>query len=138
MKLASLLLVIIIFVLSVSAGGEEKYGKSKVKVPPGMALKKIGDVNLLYPKDAKVDSSKDGFVYVEEEDQYSAKKFLKINNRLNELRQKQKAIEAETDLLKKRIERLEGMLAAVEEAPVEEATEGEEEVIEDSITDEYE
>lgn len=80
--------------------GNKDYVLSKegLKIPVGMEIKKVGDANILVPQGGKI--RKVGDLLVRESiDEYAAREFMMMRERLNH-------IEKEQDIIKKEIEEL--------------------------------
>ena len=73
--------------------------------PPGMELIKIGKTNVLAPKGARINKVA-GFQTIEATDQYAARKFMEVENRL-------KAIEANQRKLLKTVMQINQILKRI-------------------------
>lgn len=77
-------------------------------IPAGMELIKVGQTNIVIPKDMKIRRGGGGLVVLESADEYVARKIFDMETRL-------KTIEAETKELKKEFEELKEGLKKIEE-----------------------
>ena len=107
------LLAFTFFAASIYA--EEGKKKGQIEVPAGMKLEKIGDVNLLVPKDGVLNKKRDGLIFVEEEEAYFARKFLEAEERFKKVEASVSELEAKIKGLENRIGELEDNLPAEEE-----------------------
>lgn len=72
------------------------------KIPAGMELKKVGDANILIPKGGKLRKAGD-LLIMEGADEYAAREFMEVNERLNNIEKEQEIIKKEIEELKKTI-----------------------------------
>ncbi|MFC1509595.1 hypothetical protein ACFL60_07930 [Candidatus Omnitrophota bacterium] len=80
--------------------------EGKFKIPPGMELRKIGDLRVLIPKGGKIFKAGDALV-VETSGEYAAREFSEIEGRFNKIETEQKALKEEIEYLKETIKRIE-------------------------------
>lgn len=83
-KCTIIIFIIILFSTITFASAGEYDTESKVNIPPGMELKKSGDVNVLIPKGATLQKVSDLFV-IESASEYSARKFEEMESRMNKI-----------------------------------------------------
>lgn len=76
------------------------YAEEKVKeVPEGMRIEKIGDLEVLMPKDAKL--TKKGDVFVQEtNEEYMARKFHELDERLKKIEEELTEMRKDLQILK--------------------------------------
>ncbi len=76
-------------------------GGEKGSVPPGMKKEKVGDLQILVPKDAEVKRmGKGGLVQVEKSEEYLARKLAELEERLVKMEKAQEAMNKDMDKLK--------------------------------------
>ena len=91
------------FCSPVTCAGED----SEEWPPPGMKIEKVGDLNIVVPKDAEVErTGKGGLIKVEKSEEYLARKLLGMEERFDELEAVQKELIKEIELLKEEVDKL--------------------------------
>ncbi len=79
--------------------------RNDASVPPGMEARKVNnDLTVLVPKGAKMYETNKSTFTEESSDEYSSRKFLGIDNRLNKLEEENKKLREDVEQLKSRIE----------------------------------
>ncbi|MBL7156768.1 MAG: hypothetical protein ISS92_01255 [Candidatus Omnitrophica bacterium] len=106
MKSVKVFILILAFFFSATlAFTQEAKREPGVKIPPGMEIRKVGDVNILMPKGAKMDK-RGGVILLENTDQYAAQKFLEVENRLIEIEAEQRMLKNEVKNLKNSLDEI--------------------------------
>ncbi len=98
-----MILILLFSAVFVIAGEEE----GKVKIPEGMELIKSGTVNILVPKGAKVTKAR-GMVIVEDIGAYTGRRFMEMQERLEEIEAKEEELGKEVEQLKKALDEIKG------------------------------
>jgi hypothetical protein len=100
MKRINLFLLIFIFSSSFLFVHAQEEGEEKIKPPPGMEIRKVGNFNLMIPEGAEV-RQKGNLLIVESTAEYAARKFLEVEQRLAQIEKKEEKLDKEVEELKK-------------------------------------
>lgn len=100
----TIFLIFYAFKVSAEESENEDYTLTEegFKIPAGMELKKVGDANILIPKGGKIRKAGDQLI-MESADEYAAREFFKIKERLGNIEKEQEDIRREIEELKKNI-----------------------------------
>ena len=85
---------------------QEHKSDGNIEIPPGMEIKKEGDVNLLIPEGAKLIKKTAELTLIEGTDEYASRKFIEIESRFDKIEAEQKALKKEIKRLQKDIEEI--------------------------------
>lgn len=76
-------------------------------LPPGMKIEKVGDLQIVVPKDAEVSrTGKGGLIKVEKSEEYLARKLLGMEERFDKLEAAHEALKKDVELLKEALDKL--------------------------------
>jgi hypothetical protein len=101
------LLFFVFFTSTMYIYAQEDKLDDKIQTPPGMEIKKVGDLNIVVPRGAEVRrTEKVGLIFVESTDQYVSRQLLEMEDRFAKIEAEQEELKKEIELLKEAIDQL--------------------------------
>jgi len=97
-------LLVLIFILTITFiyAQEDEY-----EAPPGMEIKKVGNLKLVVPKGAKVEEAGGGgLLMMESTSEYASRKFLEMEERFEKIEKYQEELKKEIEQLKEAVSKL--------------------------------
>ena len=103
MKITKLFLLLGVFVFTtMCAYGYDSEKETGLKVPAGMEIKKVGNVNAVVPKGTEV-TNEGGAVVIESTSQYVSRKLEDLERRIDKMEAEQEKLQEEIKELKERL-----------------------------------
>ena len=78
---------------------DEFSSSSDVRIPEGMKLEKVGDVNIVVPYNGGV-RREGNMIFIEDGCEYASKEFIKVDERIEQLQNEIQRLREEIDTLK--------------------------------------